>query len=107
MWDTFTVRIILNGLMIKVGCQRLYFNSPQALANALDDYIENPNETIKRWRDTPYQKISEGCSTQVSQVDVPVDDRYPPPPEAPRMETASSATIPRDSLRINPSSNIS
>ena len=107
MWDMFSVRIILNGLVVRVGCQRLYFNSPQALANALDDYIENPEETIKRWRTTPYQKISEGCNNQVSQVDVPVDDQYLPSPEAPRMETASSATIPHDSLRINPSRNIS
>lgn len=108
MWDGFTVRIILNGLVVKVGCQRLYFNSPQALANALDEYISNPEETIKRWRDTPYQKISEGCSTPQAQVELSVSDApYPPPPEAPRMDTASSATVPRDSLRITPSRNIS
>ena len=76
MWDTFTCRIILNGIVVKVGCQRIFFPTADALRDALNDYIEDPEKSIKRWRDTPFQKISEGCG----QVEVAVSSSAPPPP---------------------------
>jgi len=71
MWDTFTCRIILNGIVVKVGCQRIFFPTADALRDALSDYIEDPERAIKRWRDTPFRKISEGCQVAIPTPQMP------------------------------------
>ena len=79
MWDTFTCRIILNGIVVKVGCQRIFFPTADALRDALNDYIEDPQKSIKRWRETPFQKISEGCGGGIA-LAVPTEDPNGPEP---------------------------
>jgi hypothetical protein len=93
MWDTFTCRIILNGIVVKVGCQRVFFPTADALRDALNDYIEDPHKSIKRWRDTPFQKITEDClrpSDTVGSME-PVAQAVSVPDE----QTVSTAYVPR------------
>jgi len=38
-YQSFTVRFILNGLLVKVGCQYIHFKSVNEFSDALKDYV--------------------------------------------------------------------
>lgn len=44
-----TIRKVLNGLVITVGCQTLVFNSTDQFLGALRGYIADPEQTEKQW----------------------------------------------------------
>lgn len=49
MYDV-NIHVVLNGYEVKVGCQTLVFNSLNEFLAELRSYLENPEETEKRYR---------------------------------------------------------
>lgn len=45
MFRTITIDAVLNGFVIKAGCQTLVFNTAEELLRELDAYIKNLQET--------------------------------------------------------------
>ena len=45
----FTVNIVENGFIARVGCKELVFNSLPRLLNAIELYIEAPEEAEKKY----------------------------------------------------------
>lgn len=46
------IKAALNGYVANVGCQTLVFNSRADMLKELDGYLEKPDETEKRYRET-------------------------------------------------------
>jgi len=112
MYQTFNVRIVLNGLLVRVGCQYLLFRTVDSFADALKEYLANPQRTIDWYLSNSWSKISNSNVCQPaaypassdpdmgdgSAVEVAIDT--PPPPPPPQSQTAS--TEPYVPLRGNP-----
>jgi len=47
-----TIRAVLNGWMVEAGCQTLVFTEREKLVKAFEDYLADPDETEKCWRET-------------------------------------------------------
>ena len=50
MYDV-TIKVTLNGYLVRVGCQRFVFSSKEELLTELNNYLSFPNETEQRLRD--------------------------------------------------------
>ena len=50
MYDV-TIKVALNGYLVRVGCQRLVFSSKEELLTELNNYLSFPNETEQRLRE--------------------------------------------------------
>ena len=46
-----TIKVALNGYLVRVGCQRLVFSSKEELLTELNNYLSFPNETEQRLRE--------------------------------------------------------
>lgn len=46
------ISFALNGFVAEVGCQTLVYNDRSALLNDLSSYLDNPEATEKRFRET-------------------------------------------------------
>ena len=44
-----TIRPVLNGWVVGVGCQEVVFNDRRQLIIELDQYLEHPDSEEKRW----------------------------------------------------------
>lgn len=85
---TITIKPVLNGFVCQVGCQTVVFSKREDLLGALRDYLTNPDEYEKYFRDKALHKgMIEGpaivdrsvgtcCGQQNECCEVP-----PPPPE--------------------------
>ena len=47
-----TIRAVMNGFIVTVGCQTIVFDKIEHLVGALNDYLMDPMRTEKRWLDT-------------------------------------------------------
>ncbi len=45
----FTVRAVLNGYVVNIGCQTLVFNNPAALCDEIERYLRNPQAVEKEY----------------------------------------------------------
>lgn len=56
------ISFALNGFVAEVGCQTLVYNDRSALLNDLSSYLDNPEATEKRFRETAINtKVTLGC----------------------------------------------
>lgn len=46
------IKPVLNGFVCDIGCQTVVFETPAALANAIQEYFIKPGEVEKRYRET-------------------------------------------------------
>jgi len=46
------IKAVLNGYVANVGCQTLVFNDRAVMLKELDTYLEKPEETEKKYRET-------------------------------------------------------
>ena len=49
MYKHIIIRWSLGGAIVRIGCQRIPFTDKEALKKALCDYIDNPEETEKKF----------------------------------------------------------
>lgn len=50
------IHAVLNGYVVEVGCQTVVFMSPEALAMAIQQYLNNPEQTEKQYAMLPNAK---------------------------------------------------
>jgi len=72
VYQTFNVKIILNGLLVRVGCQYLTFRSVDDFADTLKEYLANPQKTIDWYLNKSWGKISNDAV--VCQVGYPASE---------------------------------
>jgi ABC-type transporter lipoprotein component MlaA len=63
MENEFKVKIILNGILVTYGCQQIFFKSSADFSKALEDFIQDPAETMERFNKSVFAKVSYGVST--------------------------------------------
>lgn len=56
------IKAVLNGYVANVGCQTLVFGTRAELIKELDGYLEKPEETEKRYRETAVNRDLLNCS---------------------------------------------
>ncbi len=49
MLRQLSIRPVLNGFVVMVGCQEVVFTSRETLTASLADYLVHPDETEARW----------------------------------------------------------
>jgi hypothetical protein len=49
MLREFTVRPVLNGYIVHIGCQTVVFESRQGLISAITEYLKEPEVVESRW----------------------------------------------------------
>jgi hypothetical protein len=56
MKHEITIRAVLNGFHVKVGCQQLAFESRKSLLRELERYLEDPVKVEKEYRENAIHK---------------------------------------------------
>jgi transcription initiation factor TFIID subunit TAF12 len=51
-----TIRAVLNGFVVKVGCQEVVFESRERLLSELDRYLTDPNTVEQEYREQAVNK---------------------------------------------------
>lgn len=78
------IKAVLNGYIANVGCQTLVFDSREKMLKELDAYLEKPEETEKRYRESALNKDILNRS----------DERLPDAPSPTMLETGTPANMP-------------
>lgn len=82
MYDV-TIKVALNGYLVRVGCQRLVFSVKEELLTELDNYLSAPHETEQRLRERSINSAILGYSENAQRpmpqdyagVDSEIEDR--------------------------------
>jgi hypothetical protein len=53
------VRFTIGGAVVRVGCQKIPFTDKETLKKALCDYIDNPDETEKKFLENDWARHGE------------------------------------------------
>ena len=84
MTRQITIEPVLNGWLLRVGCQQVVFTDKQTMLNELSNYYDKPEETEKRFieraanRIIPLEPPSQPVMAQeqcVAAANVPVTNR--------------------------------
>ena len=57
MKHTITIKAVLNGFHVTVGCQSLAFESRKSLLRELERFLEDPGKIEKEYRESAIHKI--------------------------------------------------
>jgi hypothetical protein len=80
-----TIRPVLNGFVVDVGCQRVVFSTTKQLGIAVEEYYNHPDEVEAKYRENAVNKImNEGTCAA------------PPPPSAMNIAGTDCAAQERD-----------
>ena len=77
------IKAALNGYVANVGCQTLVFNSRADMLKELDGYLEKPDETEKRYRETAVNRELLNCLHPTPACDEAPAPRAPYPAVTP------------------------
>lgn len=44
-----TIKPVLNGFVVRMGCQRIVFGDREVMIRALNDYLDEPSKTEERY----------------------------------------------------------
>ena len=88
-----TIKPVLNGFVVDVGCQRVVFTNTKQLGVAVEEYYNHPEEVEAKYRMNAVNKMqgpTEAC----------------PPPQPPMGGCLDQVNAARDPVRSDPPSQI-